>query len=148
MRLPKPFFAAAATLAAVLILAPHARADATASAQATVATPQAALIPQAAPACAGAALAAPGDYSCGAAAALAPQAQIYVPQAQLRVVQRQFVPQQVYVQRQAVLLAPQAYAPVAQQAVVTPYVPQAQALAQVNSYGGGVAAAPVGRRSR
>lgn len=128
----------------LLALRGRARADGIASAQAQAmagyATPQAALATQAYGTCQAAALAAPAMAlapaygTCNVAAAAAPLATYVQPQAV--VVQRQFVPQAVYVQPQAAIVQRQVYAaPVVQQAIVTPYVPQVQALAQVNSYG-------------
>jgi hypothetical protein len=117
------------TTIALLLLAINGRADGIASAQAQAstgyATPQAALVPQAAPSC-----------SYGAAAL---QSQVYVPQQQAVVIQRQVIPQAVYVPQAAIVQRQVYAAPVVQQAIVTPYVPQAQALAQVNSYGVGAA---------
>jgi hypothetical protein len=116
---------AVAAAAALLSLPAHAGGYASAQAQAGIgyATPQAALAP------------AYGGCGYGAAALAAP---LYAPQQQV-IVQRQVVPQAVYVQPQAaVVLRQRAYAPVLQQQIVSPYVPQAQAFSQAGlGYGGG-----------
>jgi hypothetical protein len=128
---------AVAAAAALLSLPAHAGGYASAQAQAGIgyATPQAALAPAYGTCGAGAAPAAPGGCGYGAAALAAP---LYAPQQQV-IVQRQVVPQAVYVQPQAaVVLRQRAYAPVLQQQIVSPYVPQAQAFSQAGlGYGGG-----------
>jgi hypothetical protein len=111
---------AVAAAAALLSLPAHAGGYASAQAQAGIgyATPQAALAPAYGTCGAGAAPAAPGGCGYGAAALAAP---LYAPQQQV-IVQRQVVPQAVYVQPQAaVVLRQRAYAPVLQQQIVSPY---------------------------